>query len=113
MNMGNLKRKARRCNVQNVFHLTLTEIEARMTECREKCEHFEIHGDAYRTKHLKKRLEVARVNEDQQSERRILDIIQREQDRAFWRRINHGLGKKRSTSVSAVQTKDENGIMTE
>ena len=113
MNMGNLKRKARRCNVQNVFHLTLVEIEARMTECREKCDHFEIHGEAYRTKHLKKRLEVARINEDQRSEKRILDIIQREQDRAFWRRINHGLGKKRSTSVSAVQTKDENGIMTE
>ena len=113
VNRGNLKRKAKRCNVVNPFQLTLVEIEARMQECRERCKHFEIYGDAYRTKHLKKRLEVARQNEDEVSERRILEIIQREQDRAYWRRLNSALGKRRGSSVSAVQMKDDDGLMTE
>lgn len=112
-NRGNLKRSARRCNVANAFHLTLEEIEVRMRECKDQCKHFEIYGQAYRTRHLKKRLAVARVNEDAEAERRILEIIQREKDRAYWKRINYALGKKRSSSVSAVQVVDDEGNMTE
>eukprot|EP00956_Cyclotella_meneghiniana_P029293 scaffold70426_cov59-Cyclotella_meneghiniana.AAC.4 len=112
-NRGNLKRTARRCNIANAFQLTLEEIEARMAECKEQCKHFEIHGDKYRTKHLKKRLEVAQANSDDVAERRILDIIRREQDRSFWRRLNYALGKKRGSSVSAVQVKDKDGNITE
>lgn len=113
VNRGNLKRKARRCNIANAFNLTLVEIEARMSECRDKCNYFEIYGEAYRTKHLKKRLEVARQKEDEVSERRILEVIQREQDRAYWGRMRSAFGKKRGTSVRAVQMKDEDGVMTE
>eukprot|EP00956_Cyclotella_meneghiniana_P000971 scaffold1144_cov22-Cyclotella_meneghiniana.AAC.5 len=113
VNRGNLKRKARRCNIQNAFMLTLEEIEARMTECRERCKYFEIYGEPFRTRHLKRRLEVARQKEDEVAERRILEVIQREQDRAYWRRINFALGKKRGSSVSAVQMKDKDGLLTE
>ena len=110
---GNLKRSARRCNIENAFILTLEEIETRIEECKDKCKHFEIHGQSYRTKHLKKRLQVAQINGDSEAERRILEIIQREKDRAYWKRLNLALGKKRSSSVSAVQVVDEDGNMTE
>eukprot|EP00956_Cyclotella_meneghiniana_P010715 scaffold14988_cov36-Cyclotella_meneghiniana.AAC.2 len=112
-NRGNLKRSARRCKIENAFQLTLEEIEARMVECKNQCKHFEIHGEPYRTRHLKKRLKVAQENCDEVAERRILEIISREKDRAFWRRINFALGKKRGTSVSAVQVKDKDGNLTE
>lgn len=101
-NRGNLKRSARCCNIENAFLLTLEEIETRMEECKEKCKHFEIYGQSYQTKHLKKRLQVAQVNGDSEAERHILEIIQREKDRAYWKRLNLALGKKRSSSVSAV-----------
>ena len=48
-----------------------------MIECKDQCKHFEIHGERYRSKHLKKRLEVAQANCDEESERRILEIIHR------------------------------------
>jgi hypothetical protein len=56
---------------------------------------------------------VARANQDEESERRILEIIQREKDRAYWRRLNYALGKKRGSSVSAVQLTDDEGNVTE
>ena len=48
-----------------------------MIECKDQCKHFEIHGERYRSKHLKKRLEVAQANCNEESERRILEIIHR------------------------------------
>jgi hypothetical protein len=112
-NRGNLKRTARRIKVHNAFLLTVDEIGQRLEECKSQLKHFEIHGQSYRTQHLRKRLDVARANQDSEAERRILEIIQREQDRAFWRRLNFALGKKRGSSVSAVQLQDDEGNITE
>jgi hypothetical protein len=112
-NRGNLKRTARRMKIENAFLLTVDEIATRLEECKEQCKHFEIHGQKYRTQHLKKPLSVARANQDEESERRILEIIQQEKDRAYWRRLNYALGKKRGSSVSAVQLQDEHGNVTE
>ncbi|KAL7489765.1 hypothetical protein ACHAW6_015486, partial [Cyclotella cf. meneghiniana] len=94
-NQGNLKRTARQCKIANVFHLTVEEIPQRLDECKSKCKYYEMHGQWYRTQHLKKRLEVAQLNEDAVAEQRILEIIQQEKDSAFWRRLNWALGKER------------------
>jgi hypothetical protein len=112
-NRGNLKRTARRIKIENAFCLTVDEIGQRLDECKSQLKHFEIHGQSYRTQHLRKRLDVARANQDSEAERRILEIIQREKDRAYWRRLNFALGKKRGTSVSAVQLQDEDGNIRE
>jgi hypothetical protein len=112
-NRGNLKRTARRIKIENAFVLTVDEIAQRLEECKTQLKHFEIHGQSYRTQHLRKRLDLARANQDSEAERRFLEIVQREKDRAFWRRLNFALGKKRGTSVSAVQLQDEEGNIRE
>eukprot|EP00956_Cyclotella_meneghiniana_P010074 scaffold13929_cov79-Cyclotella_meneghiniana.AAC.4 len=108
-NRGNLKRAARRCKIRNPFSLTAEEVGARLRECKNQCKHFKIHGQRYRTQHLNKRLEAAREKQDEEAERRILQIIRRERDRAFWRRLNFSLGKRRGSSVASVQVPDGEG----
>jgi hypothetical protein len=112
-NRGNLKRAARRCKVANAFRLTIEEISQRLDECKKQCKHFEIHGQKYRTQHLNRRLAAAQEKGDEEAERRILEIVQREKERAFWRRLNWALGKRRGSSVSSVQVTDEHGNMIE
>ena len=53
--------------------------------------------------------------EDDQREKEILAIIQREKDRSFWRRLNYVMGKPRGGSVRRVLVEDENqeGVLTE
>ncbi len=43
-----------------------------------------------------------------QLQKEILDIIQREKDRSFWRRLNYVMGKSRGGSVRRVLVEDEN-----
>jgi len=84
----------------------------RLRECKNRLRHFKIHGQRYRTQHLRRRLESAQEAGDDEAEKRILQIISRERDRAFWRRLNWALGAKRGNSVSAVQVEDgEGGII--
>ena len=112
-NRGNLKRTARRCQIPFPFQLSTSEIAARLKECREKCNYFKVHGQRYRTQHLHRRLEQARDKQDSEAERRILQILSRERNKSFWNRINWSLGKKRSSSVGAVQVSNEHGGVTE
>ena len=87
-NKGNLKRAARRCKVANAFRLTIEEISQRLDECKKQCKYYKIHGQKYRTKHLNRRLAAAQEKGDEEAERRILEIVQWERERAFWRRLN-------------------------
>ena len=70
---------------------------------------FKVHGQRYRNQHLNRRLEAARDKRDEETEQRILQIIKREKDRSFWRRLNWTLGKQRGSSVSVVQVPDGAG----
>ncbi len=55
-------------------------------------------------------LEEAQDQEDDAAERKILAIIKRKKDRAFWRRLNYAIGKHvRGRSVRAVQVEDGAG----
>ena len=112
-NCGNLKRTARRCKISHPFSLTIDEIRQRLKECKRQCKHFQIHGQKYRTQHLHRRLDAAREKEDEEAEHRILQIIRREKERNFWRRLNWSLGKRRGASVSSVQVQDEDGDVRE
>ena len=107
INKGNLRRKARRCKVAGSFRLTAQEIYHKLEESKEKCHYFLKHGKRYRRKHLHRRLRVARDKEDTEAERRILEIIQREKDKQFWRRLRYALGKVRGGSVSEVHIQHE------
>ncbi len=69
---------------------------------------FPKNGKYYRRKHLFKCLKEAKDAEDDQREKEILAIIQREKDQSFWRRLNYVMGKPRGGSVRRVLVKDEN-----
>jgi hypothetical protein len=81
----------------------------RLKVCEEKCEYFCKHGHAYRKKHLQNRLSIAKAKKNKKAEQQILEIIRRERERAFWRRLNYTMGKKRGRGVSAVQVKQADG----
>ena len=93
INKGNLRRKARKCKVANPFQLSVQEVYNKLKENKEKCDYFLKHETRYRRKHLHKRLRAARDREDSKAEQRILQIIQQEKDKQFWRRLRYALGK--------------------
>ena len=83
--------------------LSIEEILLRLKACVDQCDHFRKNGKYYRRKHLYRRLEAAKEKEDEEAERQILAIIQREKDKSFWRRLNYALGKPRGGACFKVQ----------
>lgn len=69
--------------------------------CEDKCKYFCKHGQ--------NRLLVARAKKNTKAEQQILEIIRREQEWAFWRRLNYSMSKKRGRGVSAIQVKHADG----
>jgi hypothetical protein len=59
---------------------------------KKKCEYFCKHGHAYRKKHLQNLLSVAQAKNQKKAEQQILEIICREPEQAFWRRLNYSMG---------------------
>jgi hypothetical protein len=51
---------------------------------QQHCTYYSQHGKAYRKRHLKERLEVAKEEEDEEAERQILEIIKCE-----WEQVNN------------------------
>ena len=89
------------------FRLTVPEIYKKLEESKEKCNYFLKHGKRHRRKHLHRRLRAARDREDEAAEQQILQIIQREKDKQFWRRLKYALGKVKGGSVSEVHIHHE------
>lgn len=112
-NKGNLKRQALRCRIDNPFSLSIQTLADRLTECKQRCKHFARYGHRHRRAHLTHRLHAARDNQDENAERRILQIIKGEKERAFWRRLNWALGKHRGCSVRAIQVENQDGSISE
>jgi hypothetical protein len=83
--------------------------------CTEKCDYFRKHSKQHRQKHLYQCLEKARESKDDDREKEILAIIQREKDRSFWRRLNYVMGKPRTGLVRRVlvENGDQEGTLTE
>ena len=105
-----MKRTARRVGIREPLQLLVEEVKARLEYYKERCNHFRRHGKRYRRKHLEERLDAAKESEDEESERRILEIIRREKERSFWRRLNFALGRhSKSCSVREVNEEDEQG----
>jgi hypothetical protein len=92
-NKTNLKRAARRCGIMKPLSMSLSEIKARLKVCKEKCNFFRKHGQKYRNRHMKYRLEVAKEKGGEEAEVRILAIIKGEKDISYWRKLNFGLVK--------------------
>ena len=93
--------------------LSLKVVRDRLKICKEKCKYFCRHGHHYRRKHLKNRLAAAQERHDKEAETKILAIIQRENDRSYWHRLNYSVSKPRGRSIKVVQTSTLDGLVTE
>ena len=108
-NRGNLKRAARRCGISNPLGMSLHEIRARLKVCKEKCNYFRKHGHRFRRKHLRSRLDKARRARNAEAEQRILEILEREKQRSYWRRLNFSMKKPKGRSARVVSEESEAG----
>jgi hypothetical protein len=81
--------------------------------CITQCNNFRKHGKAYRQKHLYQCLDAAKEKEEEEAAKQIIAIIQREEDRSFWRRLNYALGKSRGGACFKVQVDQGNGNVQE
>jgi hypothetical protein len=102
-NHGNLKRAARRCNIPNPLGLTIAEILARLETCKKECAFYQEHGQNFWRKHLNNQLWIAQEQEDKEAFQKISSIIQQEQQRSFWQKLNFMTGKKRTRSTTLLQ----------
>ena len=108
-NRSNLKRAARRCGIPQPLHMPLKLVKERLKLAKGKCKYFRKHGHRYRRQHLKNRLTLAQQRQDEEAEKRILTIIQREKDRAYWRRLKYSMSKPQGRSIRIVQAELEFG----
>ena len=86
-NVGNLKRKARKVNINDAMRIPVDEIQRQLDFCEQQNEYFKRHGKYHRRQHLKQRLQEARDRENNEAEKQILAIIHREHDQQFCRRV--------------------------
>jgi hypothetical protein len=77
-NRGNLKRAARRCNIDDPLTLPLEEILQRLKACKKECLFYRELGKRFRRKHLEERKIAAQENGDNESFAAISAIIQQE-----------------------------------
>lgn len=111
-NQGNLVRLARRAGIDRPLSMSLLEATTKLQICSAKCDVLRKTGWLIRRQHLRDRCDEARSREDTVALNRILAIIKREQDKAFWSRLRYKTGKKRGRSVSSVQVeRDQGGII--
>ena len=112
-NVGNLKRSAKRCGILDAMSLSVREIYNRLLICMSQCDYFRKNGNAYRNKHLRKCLQSAQDEEDEEAENQIAAIIGRERDRGKWRRLNYVLGKQRAGACFKVQLEEKDSTTVE
>ena len=81
-NQISLKLSARHCGICGPLQLSLKEESNRLHVAHEKCKYFRKHGHRYRRKHLNNRILISQKRKDEESEKKILEIIKREKDRS-------------------------------
>ncbi len=77
-NKGNLKRAARRCNIQNALGLSMAKVLQQVEECKQECKFYQENGKQFRVKHLNKRMRLAQEHGDEEAFKKIGAIIQKE-----------------------------------
>lgn len=110
-NLGNLVRTARRHNVENPLSLSIEGIRIRIKACNDELSAAKVTGWADRRKSLLQCAQDSRTRGDDTAAEQILDIIQREKDRSFWRKMKYIMGKQHGRSVSMVQVEEAGSIV--
>ena len=108
-NQRNLKRSGRRCGICGTLQLSLKEVRDRLQVAHDKCECFRKNGHHYRRRHLSNRLLISQKRKYEESEKKILAIIQREKDCSEWRQRNYAMAKTMVQSSRTAQASTEDG----
>jgi hypothetical protein len=66
-NKGNLKRAARRCNIQNPMGLSMAEVLLWVEECKQECKFYQENGKRFQPKHLNKRMQLAQEHNNEEA----------------------------------------------
>ncbi len=74
---------------------------------------YQDHGQRFCRKHLNNWLKIAQEKDDEEANTKMGAIIQRKQQRSFWRRLNYVTGKKQMHSTTSVQVEDQSGAILE
>ncbi len=112
-NRGNLKQAARQCNIPNLLSMSMQEITHRLEACKKECIFYQEHGKRFQRKHLKTRKRVAQEEEEGEAFNKICTIIQHEQQRNFWGKLNYVTGKNRTRSATSIQVEAQGGAILE
>lgn len=112
-NQGNLLRTAKRVGIENSLQMSAEEIRLQLKICENKCSTLKCTGWLVRRRFLLDRCKCAQEKHDKSTVEKLLALIKREKDRAFWSRLQTALGKKRGRSVSTVQVEDSQGAITD
>ncbi len=104
-NRGNLKQAARQCNIPNPVSMSIQEIPLRLKECKRECLFYQEHKRRFQRKHLETRKKATQDEADDEAFNKICAIIQREQQRDFWRRLNYVTGKNERTVLLRSRSK--------
>ena len=89
------------------------EIRSRLTICESQISYFREFGERYRKKHLLNRVDADQQAGNDKAARQILNIIAREKQRTFWRRLKFACGNKNGGNPSTVQVKGRNNDVIE
>ncbi len=106
-----MKQAAWHCNIPNPLSLTVAEILEKLKECKKECAFYQEHGKRFRRKHLNDHLRIAQEEEDKEAIIKISAIIQREQQRSFWQKLNYFTGKKKTQSATSIQVEGKGGAI--
>jgi hypothetical protein len=112
-NKKNLKRAARRFNIQNALGLSMAKVLQRVKECKRESKFYQENGKRFQAKHLNERMLLAQECEDEEAFKKIGAIIQKERQRLFWRQLNYVTGKKCTRSTTLVQVEEQLGLVLE
>jgi hypothetical protein len=84
-----------------------------LKECKKECLFFQEHGKQFQRKHLNNPLQIAQEEEAKEAFQKISAIIQQEQQRNFWQRLNYCTGKKKTWSATSIQVEERGGAIAE
>jgi hypothetical protein len=93
--------------------MLIQEITHRLEACKMECVLYQEHGKRFRRKHLEKRRQIAKEEEDKDAVNKISAIIQREHQQYFWWKLNYVTGKKKTHSTTTIQVERQGGTIME
>ena len=103
MNKGNVRRRAKRTDIENPASLTEEEIQDALRYCRIRASELKKQAKSLRKTHLRNCLVVAQEKKDKERARAIKQKIDREENTKMWTNIKYVVRDPRSSQVLRVQ----------